>query len=147
MKPSHYTGIITLLITTACLPLCLHAQGLHLTPEIHLVMNGAPALVLNNASLVNDGNLDAGNGAVLFAGDAATGRSFIGGATPIAFYDLTIGKSANDLRLNNNVAVSGRITLGSGNLQLNNYTLDLGSSGIIIGKEMKLVSPALMEER
>jgi hypothetical protein len=134
MKPSHYISLIALALIPASLPFYLAAQALQITAGTHLVMSGAPVLVLNNASLVNGGSFVPGNGTVLFTGDAPTTSSFIGGPNPILFYDLTIAKSANDLLLDKDAAVSGRITLSSGNLQLNNYTLDLGSSGSILGE-------------
>lgn len=118
----------------ALFPFYIEAQGLHITAGAQWITNGAPNLVLNNASLFNNGNFEAGNGTVLFTGDAAGSNSFIGGERPIYFYHLTVSKSANDLQLNNDAGINGRITMSSGNLQLNNYTLDLGSSGTIIGE-------------
>ena len=115
-------------------PFCLHAQGIHLTRGIQWTASGNPSLVLNNAGLINDGSFNAGFGTVLFTGEAATSLSFIGGEQPVAFYNITIGKSLNDVQLNNNIAVGGKITMSSGNLQLTKYMLDLGDSGSINGE-------------
>ena len=115
-------------------PALLPAQGLYIGPDARIVVRGAPILVLNDGALVNDGHFFAGGGTVLFTGKTATDRSFIGGAIPVSFYDLRIGKAANDVLLNSNTAVTGHITLDSGNLQLNNNLLDLGRSGSIEGE-------------
>jgi hypothetical protein len=91
-------------------------------------------LVLNNAGITNNGAFTGGAGTVLFTGDAITGRSFVRGDQPVNFYNLVIDKSSNDVQLNNNAAVSDSIIMERGNLQLNNYTLDLGSTGRIAGE-------------
>jgi len=129
-----YIPYFVLILLSAALPGSLNAQGLQIFPGAHLVMTGAPVLVLDNASLVNDGNIAAANGTVLFTGNVPTTSAFIGGSRPIRFYNLTLQQSTAGLRLDNDAAISGRITLDSGNLQLNGYTLDLGSTGIIIGE-------------
>lgn len=119
------------------------AQGLQLAPGVNWVENGPCQLILYNASLINNGNYIADSGTVVFTGDGRTPAfvgdvrapgAFIGGANSISFYNLTIDRSANDLQLNNNAAVTGRVTLESGNLQLNGYLLDLGSTGNIVGE-------------
>ena len=99
-----------------------------------MIVKGAPTLVLNNISLINNGYFATDSSRVLFTGDAFTASSTIGGSIPISFYDLTIGKSAYDVRLNNNAGIRGHIIMSSGNLQLDQYTLDLGSSGSITGE-------------
>src|SRR5579871_6768340 len=130
MKPSSMIALLALAILWPGMSSCLHAQGLRLTPGAHLVISGvangiantAPVLVLDNASLINDGNITAGNGTILFTGDGTT-IPVIGGANPVRFNNLTLQRSVADLRLDNDAAVSGQITLGSGNLQLNGHNL------------------------
>jgi len=131
MKPNNHIRFVVLAILPIFFMPVLQAQGLQLTPGIKWVMKGSPTLVINNASLINEGSFIADSGTVFFTGDRAASGTFIGGANPISFYNLTIGKSANDLQLNNNAFVKGMITLDSGNLQLNDYLLDLGSTGSI----------------
>jgi hypothetical protein len=135
MKAIDYIHLFgwTMLPLVFC-PLGGQAQGVHLTPGIYWVAQGSPSMVLNNASLINNGNFIPDSGTVIFTSDMATTGAFIGGANPVSFYNLTIGKSAKHLQLNNNAFVTGRITLDSGNLQLNDYTLDLGTTGSIQGE-------------
>jgi Secretion system C-terminal sorting domain len=131
MKPIHYIRFIAMTMSPALAFSGVRAQGLYLSPGINWVAKGSPRLVLNNASLTNDGNFSADSSIVLFTGDSSASHSFIGGYIPVSFYNLTISKSSDDVQLNNNAVVTGTITLDSGNLQLNNYTLDLGNSGSI----------------
>jgi hypothetical protein len=134
MKLYKYTGIIALKIMAACLPFSLFAQGIQITPGLHLVVSGAPSLVFNNASLVNNGDFLADSSTVLFTGDGTTAGSFIGGNRPISFFNLSVNNPGNDIELRNNIAVYGRIAMSGGNLQLNNNILDLGNSGSISGE-------------
>ena len=133
MKLSNI-GAITLKVFPLVLPVCLAAQGIHITPGLHMVVNGSPSLVFNNASMVNNGEFSAGGSSLLFTGDSSATRPFIGGNVPVAFYDLVIDRPGDDLLLNNNIAVAGKVILNRGNLQLNNFLLDLGSSGSIQGE-------------
>ena len=128
-------GAIALKVFPLVLPMCPAAQGIHITPGAHLVVNGVPSLVFNNASIVNDGEFSAGNGSLLFTGDSASmARPFIGGGASVAFYNLVVDRGAGDLLMNNNIAVAGKVILNRGNLQLNNFVLDLGGSGSIEGE-------------
>jgi hypothetical protein len=134
MKPINFLrqGVLTMLVAFSHLD--LRAQGLHLTSGINWVVSGSPYLVLNNTGLTNNGNFSADSSTVLFTGDLNTFGSFIGGERPVSFFNLTISKSSNDVQLNNNAVVRGMITMDSGNLQLNRYSIDLGHSGKIIGE-------------
>jgi hypothetical protein len=132
MKLYHY--IRALAFTISGLPLFSYAQGLHIQAGAQWVVNGGPTLVLNNAGITNNGAFTGGSGTVLFTGGAVTGQSFVRGDQPVNFYNLVINKSSNDVQLNNNAAVSDSIVMERGNLELNNYTLDLGSTGRIVGE-------------
>jgi hypothetical protein len=134
MKSTKFICLPTLTIFLVIFGLSGQAQGLQLTPGIHWVVDGPSQLVLHNASLINNGNFIADSSTVVFTSDTGAAGAFVGGANPVSFYHLTLGQSSNDLQLNNNAFVTGRITLDSGNLQLNGYLLDLGSSGSIIGE-------------
>lgn len=134
MKLTEYIRLLAMVILLVIFGFGGQAQSLQLTPGINWVVNGPAQLILHNASLINNGGFIADSGTVIFTGDTFTPGAFIGGANPVAFYNLMIGNLANDLQLNSNTFVTGRITLDSGNLQLNNYLLDLGSSGSIAGE-------------
>ena len=110
------------------------AQGVHLTSGTYWVAKGSPHLILNNGSLINDGNFIADSSTVIITSDASTIGASIGGAKPVSFYNLTIGKSEKGFQLSNDAFITGKITLDSGNLELNGYTLDLGSTGSIEGE-------------
>ncbi|MBN9380469.1 MAG: hypothetical protein J0H74_06875 [Chitinophagaceae bacterium] len=119
------------------LPLCARSQGITITPGASLVLTGNDTLTIQNGGLINNGSFSAGNGAVLFTGTTATANSFIGGAGPMMFYHLTINKTSNDVVLNSDIIVNGNLTMMAGNLQLNNYVVDLGSgAGAIVGENI-----------
>lgn len=134
MKPINFSRLGVLTILAAFSQFSLQAQGLHLTSGINWVASGSPCLVLNNAGLTNNGNFSADSSTVLFTGNTITSGSFIGGDRPVSFFNLTVSKSSNDVQLNNNAVVTGLITMDSGNLQLNRYSIDLGHSGSIVGE-------------
>ncbi len=122
------------LILAACLPFMVQAQGMRLTEGVHLVMQGAPALVFDNAGIINNGNIVSDSGTVIFTGDGSAGKSFIGGNQPVSFYNLRIDRSFNDVELDNDILVNGIVQMNQGILQLNNHLLDLGSTGMINGE-------------
>jgi hypothetical protein len=134
MKYSNRVRGIALEIMIASLPFGLHSQGLLITPGLQFIVKGSPKLVLNNASLINNGRFIADSSTVLFTGTASTSNAFIGGDNPISFYNVAISKSSNDVQLNNNTTITGSVTMNSGSLLLNNYNLDLGSTGNIAGE-------------
>ena len=134
MKPINFLRLGVLTILPAFSQAGLLAQGLHLTSGINWVVSGSPFLVLNNSGLSNNGNFSADSSTVLFTGNMINFGSFIGGDRPVSFFNLTISKSSNDVQLNNNAVVRGMITMDSGNLQLNRYSIDLGYSGSIEGE-------------
>ena len=134
MKPTEYIRLLVLTLLLTAPGLAGQAQGLQLMPGIHWVENGPSQLILHNASLINNGSFLTDSGTVVFSSDAGATEAFIGGVNPVSFHHLTISQPAGDLRLNNDAFVSGRVFLDSGNLQLNGYLLDLGSSGSIVGE-------------
>ncbi len=117
------------------LPLCARSQGITITPGASLVLTGTATLTLQDGGLSNNGSFTAGNGTVFFSGSTATANSSIGGSSSTSFNHLTIDKTSNDVQLNSNITVNGNLTMLAGNLQLNNYAVDLGSgAGTIVGE-------------
>ncbi len=123
---------VLFLLLPCLLPFCPQAQASPaLNPGVHIVVTGAPSLVLNNAPLINNGDFVPGNSTVFFTGDYP---SYVGGDNPVGFYNLVLNLPSSDLQLWNNTSVRGYVKMDSGNLQLNTYTLDLGTTGFITGE-------------
>lgn len=117
------------------LPLVVRSQDVTIAPGASLALTGNALVTIQDGGLTNNGSFSAGNGTIMFSGTAATASSSIGGSSITIFNHLTINKSSNDVLLNNNVTVNGNLTMMSGNLQLNTYTVDLGSgAGTIVGE-------------
>jgi len=127
--------IYSLFITWSLIPICSMAQGIINTSGTHLVANGGVSIVVNDGGFTNDGTFTKSTGSVVFTGSTATANSFIAGTTTTDFYNLTLNKSANGLLLNRNIGVSNFITFTSGDsIFLNNYNVDLGSTGSLSGE-------------
>ena len=121
------------------------AQQLTINQRSHLVMNGNVSLVVNNASLTNNGTFAAGTGAVKFTGNNDTTVSNLNGTSNTVFYDLTVNKAAYGVSLKSNADIKNALTIQGGNLYTNNkITLKSSStstarvapitSGSIVGK-------------
>lgn len=121
-------------LALALLPFGAWAQSLHVGPGIHLVVSGAPGIVLQDAALINDGELSAGKSLFVFTGNAASKATFIGGSRPVAFYRLALNKPQGSLLLDNNISVADMLSIDNGNIELNNHTIDLGATGSISGE-------------
>lgn len=120
----------TLWLAFLMLPVGLAAQNLKIN-GCYVILNGPVHLVLHNAGLNNNGSLYSASGKVWFTGDQP---SVIGGTSPTGFREVVISKSTGAVTLQKDIQVPGSITMNSGKLLLNNHTLDLGSSGSIIGE-------------
>ena len=120
-----------LLLLGAC---GLQAQEVRISNGINVSLDGPVHLVLNGMGLTNAGQFKAENGTVLFTGNTVDGRAFIRGSSPIIFHNLTIDRSSGDLQLENRAFVYGKLNLQQGNLDLNNNSIDLGSTGTVEGE-------------
>ncbi|UAY51965.1 T9SS type A sorting domain-containing protein [Ferruginibacter albus] len=94
----------------------VNAQVLNLTPGSHFVVNGNPSVILNDASLKNNGTFTRGNGTVYFTGYSDTTVSNISGDSATKITNLTISKSANAVALKGKVGVTNVLTMTKGNL-------------------------------
>ena len=105
---------------------------LTITNSAQLSLTGNAQLTLSNMDFVNNGTFSAGNGSVLFNGNAL---SRIRGGQNTTLYDLTISKSAGSVQLQVPLAVSHQVLFTNGLLDLNANDLNLGSSGALNGEK------------
>ncbi len=104
-----------------------------ITPGAQFNITGNAQLTLQNTGLINNGNFTAGNGIITFSGNAS---SAISGSQPLQFYQLEINKTgAGLLSLQKAIAISQQINFTSGNIDLNGYDIDLGTTGILNGEQ------------
>ncbi|MBL0153425.1 MAG: T9SS type A sorting domain-containing protein [Chitinophagaceae bacterium] len=109
--------------------------GVVITAGNNLVASGSVYLVLNNGAITNDGVFTPDLSTVKFTGNTGTTAAFIGGGATSTFYDLMLAKSANGIQLNHNINVNHQLIFSSGDsVFLNNYILDLGTTGSLSGE-------------
>lgn len=109
----------------------LSAQ-LVITPGAQLFISGNTQLTLQNTDLVNNGSFTAGAGTISFTGNAL---SAIGGSQPLQFYQLEINKTgAGLLSLQKSIAISYYVYFTNGNIDLNGFNIDLGTTGFLISE-------------
>lgn len=124
MKTNNFSPLPTrkLVITIALLGIISvsAAQQLTINERSSLVMNGAVSLVVNNASLVNNGQFAAGNGEVKFTGHNDTTVSNLSGNSATVLYDLTVSKTANGVAIKSATAIKNKLEMQGGNLYANN---------------------------
>jgi len=129
MKHISLTALTTLALLGA------HAQELRIGTGANLVVSGGAQIVLNDASLVNHGNIAAGNSNFIFSGSAGKQQVMIDGLR-INFYNLTINRPSSQLMLHTDISVAGSLAMQGGNIELNHRNIDLGSTGSIAGENM-----------
>lgn len=61
-------------------------------------------------------------------------RQSIGGSEQTSFYNVTIDAESYGIDLNQDISISNQLTMTAGNLALQNFQIDLGSSGEIDGE-------------
>jgi hypothetical protein len=124
VRASIYKWLIVVLPVGVC------AQGIHITPGAYMVMNGNVKLVLNNAGLITNGNFETGQSTIIING-AGTTQPWLGGSAAASFRHVIINRQA-DVMLKGNITIEDTLAMIKGNLQLNNYTLNL--NGYITGE-------------
>jgi hypothetical protein len=127
-KFKNFIGLV--LICLAGMPPGLQAQ-VQSSSGLKLVATGALKLVFDDAELINHGEFTPGNSTVIFKGNMP---ARISGSKAVNFHNLAISKTGQDLTLDNDLRISGKLSLEQGNLQLNNRLLDLGYTGNIEGE-------------
>lgn len=128
IKCKNLTGFILVLLVA--IPPGLQAQ-VQSTAGLKMVATGELKLVLDDAELINHGEFTPGNSTVIFKGNSPVR---ISGSKAINFQNLVISITGQDLVLDNDLRVAGKLSLDQGNLQLNNRLLDLGYTGSIAGE-------------
>ena len=92
----------------------------------------ASFIVSENTSLINDGNLQQASGAFKFTGDR---DAFVSGKNASTFARLIISKSGTArLKLQQHIAVTGELNFSGGLLDLTDFTIDLGATGLLTGE-------------
>lgn len=110
-------------------------QGLTITAGSKLVVNGNAQIAIKDGGFTNNGSFIAGNGTIHFTGNTATANSHIGGSSATRFYNLTLNKSGNGIKLNSDINVANHVTFVSGDsLFLNNHNIYLGTTGLLMGE-------------
>ncbi len=111
------TGLC-LFILAACLlnAFAATAQGIVINPRSSMVLNGDVTLVINNASLKNDGSFIPTTSTVKFSGNTDTLSSNVNGTNTTIFHNLSIVKSAYGVALKSAVGVRNVLAVTGGNL-------------------------------
>jgi len=117
------------------LPAALSAQQVYVDNNTAMTLVRGTRLVLNNTSFACNGSFYPDTSTVIFAGEAAGGTPAIGGAKQIGFYNLSISRTSGDVGLNGQVSVYKTLNMINGNLLLNGYNLDLGTTGVLAGEK------------
>ncbi len=114
------------------LPFAVMGQGLKVHSGINLVVSNSTKIVLSeNSDFSNDGTFTPGNGEVIFSGNV---DQEIKGSSTSNFYDLDINKSAGELDASADFNVSHELQMTSGQLDLQNANVDLGTTGSIVNE-------------
>ena len=126
--------ILTLLI------LCLFHRGIEAQSTFHVsagatvTTKGNSVITLSNAKFSNNGTFAGISGTVLIMGNGSNTNTTIAGTGTTTFNNLTINKTANNAQLNQNIAVTGNLTLTSGGVSLSTGNIDFGSTGSLLNE-------------
>lgn len=138
MKYTKYIKNGIVLIIIAWLPDLLSAQRVYIGNGANMIMSGTVNLVLSDMSFTNDGNfLSTGNfpldsNQVLITGSRG---GVLGGTSTSTFNNLTVQKGNNSAQLQQNIIVKGRLSINRGDLVLNNFNVDLASTGSLVNEQ------------
>lgn len=130
MKYRNFVLLIILIYAA----LFTKAQEVQVSRGVNVSIDGPVQLVLDGMGITNHGQFKAENGTVVFNSTSKSGRAYIGGSNPIFLHNLSVDCAFGDLQLENRLFVTGKLSMMQGNLDLNNYSIDLGSSGAIEGE-------------
>jgi hypothetical protein len=123
MKKVNFSLILVVL------PLVLLGQGIKIQSGTNLVANAAVNIVISgDGHWTNNGSFNPDQSTVSLTGDV---DQYIQGSSVSDFYNLTINKSAGDARLDADATVANTLSMTSGQLDLQNSSIDLGTTGSI----------------
>jgi Secretion system C-terminal sorting domain len=116
---------LTIMIATTLLGF---GQGI-INNNGNIVSNGDINIVINeNASWTDNGTFTSSTSDVIFIGNS---NQSVQGSSNTSFNKLTLNKSLGDVLIGTNISVTNNITLTSGDIDLQNSTIDLSSTGVI----------------
>jgi len=126
-------SIIKMLLLICCVASINSLQAqITASRDLKLVAEGPVQLVFHNSGFTSDGSFEPGNSTLVFTG--ATPGAVLGGNKPLQLHNLVINKATHALELATNLQLTGTLTMQQGNFLLNNYVLDLGYTGNIMGE-------------
>jgi hypothetical protein len=110
-------------------------NDLFVSSGVTFKIDGSTTVTLADTKLTNNGTVEATAGSTLLVkGTATTTNSSIAGIGTTTLAHLTIDKSSNDAQIDQNLSVSGDLTLTTGNLKLNAGNIIFTGSGQIMGE-------------
>ena len=107
-----------------------NARNLTIEANASLTMTGGTLRVDGN--LTNQGTFTPGTATVRLGGGANQNIDMV--ATYNTFYNLTINKSNREAILGSNIQVTNNLTMTARNIDLNNFNINLASSGNIVNE-------------
>ncbi len=119
----------TLFILTFLVKMAFAQNGFYIQNGGSVIVKNNATITLNNTKLVNNATFSASNGTLNIVGNATNENSAIEGSGTTTLEHLTIDKSSNSVQLNQNIAITGNLTLRAGGLELNNGSVDFGTTG------------------
>ena len=129
------SGLLSLLLFIISHAYAQNARLVLSNPNIRLVSSGSNAqIVLSNGNWENNASTASfvhGNGIVQSKGASL---STIGGTAQTQFYNLISDKAGSETQLANHIQVVNQANLVNGNFHLQNHTLDLLTSGSLVGE-------------
>lgn len=122
------------LLGISMLPFIAFAQGgIGVQSGTHLIVSSSATkiVLVEEADFNNSGIFTHGDGEVIFLGDV---DQEVKGTSTSSFYDLEINKPSGDLLASVGFNVDNELKMTSGHLDLQDATVDLGTTGSIIGE-------------
>lgn len=91
-----------------------HSQSVTIQPRSSLVIKGAAFLVVNNAAVINNGQLIDSMGTVKFSGEKDSTYCYFSGSKVTSLYNIEVDKSAHGAALKSPVAVRNKVGVYNG---------------------------------